>query len=82
MTEKENGAVLKLQEMALDNSVDITEALRAAYMIASKLNLTEFRQWADRELNGYKGVRDEEIPNYRIMHVQIKAKNHCCPANE
>ena len=75
MAEKENGAVLKLQEMALDNSVDIAEALRAAYMIASKLNLTEFRQWADRELNGYKGVRDEEIPNYRIMHVQIKAKN-------
>lgn len=69
------GAVIRLQEMALDSSIEITETLRYALLIATKLGLTDLKQWVSRELKGYNNVNDKEIPEYRILKTEIKYKN-------
>lgn len=54
-----------LQRKALDQNIPISHLLRVAYTIAIKLNLKDFEQWLDNELNGYKNADD--LPNYRFV---------------
>ena len=68
-------AVLELQNVALDNSVDLSEALRKALAISTKLGLAEFRQWVALELEGYSKVDYGNFPEYRIIGSQLIAKN-------
>jgi hypothetical protein len=65
--------VLELQEIAKDENVSITKLLRLALMVASKLNLSDFQVWINKELSGYKSI--EEIPDYRLVKGEIKAWN-------
>lgn len=64
--------VLELQQLASDSEKNIIDLLRKALLVATKLNLVEFRQWVQNELNGYKGG---ELPSYRQIHAQVKGKN-------
>ncbi|MBK9209301.1 MAG: hypothetical protein IPL71_13755 [Anaerolineales bacterium] len=64
--------VLELQQLASDSEKNIIDLLRKALLVATKLNLVEFRQWVQNELNGYKGG---ELPAYRQIHAQVKGKN-------
>lgn len=64
--------VLELQQLASDSEKNIIDLLRKALLVATKLNLVEFRQWVQNELNGYKG---SELPAYRQIHAQVKGKN-------
>jgi hypothetical protein len=64
--------VLELQQLASDSEKNIIDLLRKALLVATKLNLVEFRQWVQNELNGYK---DGELPAYRQIHAQVKGKN-------
>lgn len=66
--------VLDLQKELLDSGCDVLHALRKAHVIAVKLKLTDFDRWVQNELNGYKG-NYEEVPDYRQMKGQMKAKN-------
>ena len=63
-------AVIKLQQDALNPSIDTTSLLRTAYLIASKLSLTDFKQWISHELNGYD--TPESIPQYRNVHGELQ----------
>lgn len=54
--------VLELQQDALNPSVSALNLLRKALVVATKLNIEEFQQWIELELNGYKGA---PIPEYR-----------------
>ena len=65
------GIVIQLQSQALDESVDIETLLRKAYVVARKLQLTEFEEWISQEQNGYKN----DVPDYRQIHGQIRAWN-------
>jgi hypothetical protein len=65
--------VHELQELATDPTVDITALLRKALLVATKLGLKGFREWIDRELNGYSGK--EEVPPYRRLHAKVWLKN-------
>ncbi len=65
--------VLQLQEDALDPNVGIADLLRKAKVVAAKLDLTEFREWVESELNGYTGNTD--VPDYRKVHARVKALN-------
>ncbi len=47
--------------------------LRRAKIIAVKLDLVDFWQWIESELNGYK--LNSDIPEYRIIQGQPKAYN-------
>jgi len=63
--------VLELQADALNKSVQASDLLRKAYVVAQKLNFSAFRQWIEKELNGYAS----DLPEYRLTTGQIKAWN-------
>lgn len=65
--------VLELQGDALSNAVPVTTLLRKTFLVATKLGLDQFRQWAEWEMNGYPdGV---QLPPYRNIRGQIEARN-------
>ncbi len=68
------GIVLELQKDCLNTSVSANSILRKAKVIASKLNLSDLRQWIDCELNGYNCSLDE-LPKHRLGAGQPKFLN-------
>lgn len=58
--------VEEIQAGALNREVPVVELLRRVKLAAAKLKLSDTQEWVDRELNGYAGVEDNEIPQYRI----------------
>jgi hypothetical protein len=64
--------VLQLQHLATDNSTDVTELLRKALVVATKLGLDAFREWANNELHGYDSG---DVPKYRRVHADLRAMN-------
>ena len=65
--------VIKLQEMASNEDVSTKELLRKALMVAFKLNLDDFKDWIENEINGYG--KNSEIPEYRNVTGEIKVYN-------
>ena len=65
--------VEELQRDALDAKVSVSDLLRKSLVIATKLRLSEFKAWVDKELNGYTGTG--EVPNYRTLRGRIVAIN-------
>lgn len=63
--------VLQLQELASDAKGDINTLLSKALMVATKLNLDDFRQWVLHEQEGYP--EDVDLPDYRIIRAELKA---------
>jgi hypothetical protein len=59
--------ILQIQQAALDSNSSVTDALRKAKLACTKLGLSEFGKWVDRELNGYFDIPVEEVPNYRKL---------------
>ncbi len=62
------GIVIELQREALEDNISIESLMRKAYLVARKLNLTEFEEWINQEQNGYKG----QVPEYRYIVGEIK----------
>lgn len=62
-------SVIKLQQLALDLDIPIIELLNNAYVIALKLELSDFSQWCQSELNGY--IDDVLVPPYRLFRGKI-----------
>ncbi len=71
----QNSIVLELQSVALNEEYDITNILRKALLVATKLNLEEFKHWISYELNGYIDCEDNIVPDYRKITVEIKVKD-------
>ncbi|EDL58260.1 AbiTii domain-containing protein [Gimesia maris] len=65
--------VLQLQELATNNESDISELLRKSLLVSTKLDLTEFRDWANSELHGYK--EDSNVPAYRQVLTDLRVLN-------
>lgn len=65
------GIVIELQREALEDNISIESLMRKAYLVARKLNLTEFEEWINQEQNGYKG----QVPEYRYIVGEIKSWN-------
>ena len=65
--------VIRLQEIASNEDISIKELLRKALIVASKLNLDDFKDWIENEINGYG--KNSEIPKYRNVIGEIKAYN-------
>lgn len=64
--------VLELQQEAMDSKIKVSDILRKALVVATKLEITEFKEWIEKELRGYSG---ESIPEYRKLRGEIKAFN-------
>ena len=60
--------IIDLEEEALRSNVDIIALLRKSKVISHKLQLQEFEEWTNNELNGYGG---KKIPDYRYLHGEL-----------
>ncbi len=58
--------------MATEKKEDISDLLRKALLVATKLKLYDFRSWIDKELNGY---RKGPVPEYRKLKATVRLKN-------
>ena len=65
--------VLELQRDALNPEISVLLLLRKALVVARKLNIQEFQQWVEKELNGYPEI--SYLPQYRFMFGELKARN-------
>jgi len=68
-----SSVVVELQRDALDRNVHPSDLLRKALVIARKLDLKEFQEWIDKELNGYGS--SVKVPAYREVTGQIRGWN-------
>lgn len=66
--------VLELQRKAWDKDSDVGELVRLALVVAQKLGVKDFQEWAERELRGY---HDDAVtlPAYRICNAETKVFN-------
>ena len=67
------GIVIELQKQAIDTDSDVVSLLRKAYLVARKLDIKDFEEWINSELNGYTDY--DKIPDYREIRGQVKAWN-------
>ncbi len=65
--------VLQLQSDCLDAHTPTLEVLRKALVVARKLSVPKFQNWIEHELRGYG--TDDELPEYRQVRGQRKARN-------
>ena len=66
--------VLELQRMSADSTTSVSELLRRALLVASKLDLPEIQAWLTAELKGY--ASGDQVPPYRRLKGQIRARNY------
>jgi len=55
--------VLELQRKALNPAISVSDLLRSALVVASKLNISDYEIWVKNELNGYTST--DNSPSYR-----------------
>src|SRR3990172_11039624 len=67
--------IQELQIEAARQSGSVTELLRKAKIVASKLDLQEFLEWIENELNGYKETDYKKYPPYRFINGEPKGWN-------
>jgi hypothetical protein len=68
--------VLELQQLALRQPCEFGNLLRHAFVVATKLGIEGFRDWANRELNGYRQVETlSELPAYRHVRGVVRCYN-------
>jgi hypothetical protein len=65
--------VLELQQEAMTAESRLTDVLRKALVVASKLHVEEFRDWIQKELHGYKP--EDSVPEYRHIKGEIKTRD-------
>lgn len=68
-----NSIIQQLQIEAAEKNSSVVELLRKAKIAASKLELGDFLDWVEKELNGYKGT--DFIPDYREIHGDPRGWN-------
>jgi hypothetical protein len=61
--------VLELQRDSLNPAVAVSDLLRKALLIATKLDIPDFKIWIENELGGYRG--SSSVPPYRISSGQV-----------
>ena len=65
--------VLELQREAMNPDSRLSDILRKALVVATKLKVDEFKIWAEVELKGYS--KGQDIPSYRKVTGSVKAWN-------
>jgi hypothetical protein len=67
--------IQELQFEATKQNSSVTELLRKAKIVSSKLNLQEFLVWIEKELNGYPDTDYKKYPSYRFLKGEPKGWN-------
>jgi len=71
MTRRARGLLAEIERDALDERTSITSLLRKCVVLGGRAGSAELRDWARRELNGYRGNGD--VPEYRIVPAPLRA---------
>lgn len=66
--------VIELQRVASDNSASVTDLLRKALIVATKLKIEDFKEWVQAELKGY-GSSKLSVPEYRRIRCNVMVRN-------
>ncbi|MCV9901345.1 hypothetical protein OKS35_14545 [Exiguobacterium sp. N5] len=66
--------VLELQIEAIDSKTKVIDLLRKSLVVARKLELQDFEEWIDQELNGFKHFM-HKVPKYREVVGKIQYYN-------
>src|SRR5574337_809128 len=64
--------VLELQMAAMSPREKVADIVRKAFVVATKLQLSAFKEWCESELRSYD---DKPVPAYRRIRVELKAWN-------
>lgn len=64
--------VIELQRLAQDSKTDVVELLRRAIVVSSKLQLDDFNEWFEHELNGYP--QKAGVPEYRVVGSRLMSQ--------
>jgi hypothetical protein len=67
--------ILQIQSEAMDGSSSVANLLRKARAAAVKLDLADELQWINWELDGYGGVKTDDLPPYRKLIGEMKVRN-------
>ncbi|MDQ5954182.1 MAG: AbiTii protein [Patescibacteria group bacterium] len=67
--------IQELQIEATNTTNSVSDLLRKAKIVAVKLDLKEFAEWIEKELNGYGVSHKKDFPEYRIAKGEPKAWN-------
>ncbi len=62
-----------LQRDSLDSAVAVSDLLRKALLIATKLDVPDFKTWIENELDGYRN--SSSIPPYRVGTGTVMAQD-------
>jgi hypothetical protein len=55
----------RIKDATVDPTFKTADVLRLCKILANRLNHQVFKEWVDKEVNGYK--REDELPDYRIL---------------
>lgn len=55
--------------LAQDDAQSLPNLMRKCLILASELKNARLKAWANQELDGYEGPRDEQVPAYRRVHA-------------
>lgn len=67
-----NSLILDFQNDINNPDMKIGDILRKALLIATKLNIEDFVEWINLELEGYG---EKDLPDYRIIKCDIRLNN-------
>ncbi len=67
------GIIQEIQEDLLRDNIKLSLILRKAYIPAVKLNLSDLKEWLDKETQGYDSI--DGLPQYRKIQGYCRALN-------
>jgi AbiTii len=69
MRRRDRGLLSQIEQAALDERASVASALRKCLILGGRAGSTELREWAVRELQGYKPT--DELPEYRKVGAPV-----------
>ncbi len=74
-TDNQESLILQIQRDCLNNNVPVSQILRKAKVVATKLELEDFLKWLNDELDGYASSKESPLPPYRTIVGEPKGFN-------
>lgn len=71
MVRRAETLIEQIEQDALDDSVPLATALRKCIALGGKSDSEKLRDWATRELQGYQGVDQDDLPSFRIVAAPL-----------
>lgn len=70
MAKSDKSLLAQVEDAALDSTTSLADALRKCVSLGGQAGSEELRDWARRELDGYR--TDDDLPDYRVLPGVVK----------